>query len=109
MKITKNIEYSGIMVFCEQRGGSLMPEAFEVISEGRRLADECGCTLTGVILGNGISSLASQIGGYGADRVIVCDAPELEPYTTEAYTNVLHAIIQKEKTAIFINIASALG
>ena len=32
----------GVWVFCEQRNGKLMPTDYELISEGRKLADERG-------------------------------------------------------------------
>ena len=35
----------GVWVFCEQRQGSMMPTSFELISEGRKLADELGTKL----------------------------------------------------------------
>ena len=31
--------YNNVWVFCEQRQGKLMPTDFELISEGRKLAD----------------------------------------------------------------------
>ena len=33
-------EFSDIWVFCEQRDGKLMNTDFELVSEGRKLADE---------------------------------------------------------------------
>ena len=47
-------DYKGIWVFCEQRYGQLMPTDLELISEARRLADEMGCGVTGILLGSGI-------------------------------------------------------
>jgi hypothetical protein len=40
--------FKGVWVFCEQRQGKLMPTDFELISEGRKLADELGVELCGV-------------------------------------------------------------
>ena len=34
--------FKDVWVFCEQREGKLMPTDFELISEGRKLADELG-------------------------------------------------------------------
>ena len=36
--------FKDVWVFCEQREGKLMPTDFELISEGRKLADELGDT-----------------------------------------------------------------
>ena len=37
----------GVWVFCEQRQGKMMSTSFELISEGRKLADELGTKLYG--------------------------------------------------------------
>ena len=37
--------FKDVWVFCEQREGKLMPTDFELISEGRKLADELGVKL----------------------------------------------------------------
>ena len=34
--------FKNVWVFCEQRQGVMMPTTFELISEGRKLADELG-------------------------------------------------------------------
>ena len=37
--------FKNVWVFCEQRQGKMMPTTFELISEGRKLADELGVNL----------------------------------------------------------------
>ena len=93
--------FKDIWVFCEQRNGVLMNTDFELISEGRKLADERGSQLVGILLGHNVEGLAKELGGYGADKIIVCDDPELEVYTTDAYTKVIEEYnkrIQDEKS-----------
>jgi len=78
--------FKGVWVFCEQREGKLMPTDFELISKGRDLANELGVNLCGLLLGGeGIESAAKELGGYGADKVIVCESPLLATYTTDGY------------------------
>ena len=68
--------FKDVWVFCEQREGKLMPTDFELISKGRDLANELGVNLCGLLLGGeGIESAAKELGGYGADKVIVCESP----------------------------------
>lgn len=50
-------EYKGVWVFCEQRQGALMPTDFELVSEARKLADELGCEVTGLLLGDNVEAL----------------------------------------------------
>ena len=46
--------FRGVWVFCEQRGGELNPTCFELLSEGRKLADELGVNLCGLLLGDNV-------------------------------------------------------
>ena len=70
--------FKNVWVFCEQRQGKMMPTTFELISEGRKLADELGCNLYGILLGDDVDALASELGGYGADGVYVYNSPLLK-------------------------------
>lgn len=103
-------QFQDIWVFCEQRGGKLMSTDFELISEGRKLADERGVKLVGLLLGGeGISHTAEELGGYGADKVIVLEAKELEIYTTDAYTDAVCDIVEQEKPEVLLLGASNIG
>jgi electron transfer flavoprotein alpha subunit len=103
-------EYKGIWVFCEQRNGELMSTDFELVSEARRLAGEIGCKVTGVVLGGeGMEAAAKELGGYGADEVIVCEDPLLEVYTTDAYTKVLCDLVNEYKPEALLIGATNIG
>lgn len=101
--------FHGVWVFCEQRGGTLMPTDFELISEGRKLADELHTELCGLLLGKDVASLAAELGGYGADKVIVCDDPLLENYTTDAYAKVVCDAVMDRKPEILLIGATNIG
>ena len=103
-------EFSDIWVFCEQRDGKLMPTDYELISEGRKLADQRGSKLVGLLLGGeGIEKAAGELGGYGADKIIVCEDPALAVYTNEAYTNVVCDIVMERKPEVLLIGASNIG
>ena len=102
-------EFSDIWVFCEQRDGVVNPTSFELLSEGRKLADDLGEELCGLLLGGDVQSLAKQLGGYGADKVYVCESPLLDPYTTDAYTKVLCDAVQELKPSIVLIGATNIG
>ena len=99
----------GVWVFCEQRQGSMMPTSYELISEGRKLADELGVKLYGILLGDGIEGIAKELGGYGADGVYVCDHPLLKNYTTDGYTKVICDVIEEYKPEIMLIGATNIG
>ena len=93
--------FKDIWVFCEQRNGELMNTDFELISEGRKLADERGSQLVGILLGHNVEGLAKELGGYGADKVIVC--------TTDAYTKVICDAAMDLKPEVILLGASNIG
>ncbi|MEY8317323.1 acryloyl-CoA reductase electron transfer subunit beta [Oscillospiraceae bacterium 50-58] len=99
----------GVWVFCEQRQGSMMPTSYELISEGRKLADELDTKLYGILLGDGIEGIAKELGGYGADGVYVCDHPLLKNYTTDGYTKVICDVIEEYKPEIMLIGATNIG
>ena len=106
-------EYKGVWVFCEQRQGALMPTDFELVSEARKLADELGCEVTGLLLGDNVEGIAKELGGYGADKVMVCDSPLLKDYTTDAYAKVVCDMVNEYKPEVLLigvtNIGRDLG
>lgn len=101
--------FKDVWVFCEQRQGKLMPTDFELISEGRRLADELGVELCGLLLGDGVEGLAKELGGYGADKVYVCDHPLLKNYTTDGYTAAICQVIEEYKPEVMLFGATNIG
>ena len=102
-------EYKGVWVFCEQRQGALMSTDFELVSEARKLADELGCKVTGLLLGDNVEGIAKELGGYGADEVLVCDSPLLKDYTTDAYAKVVCDMVNEYKPEVLLIGATNIG
>ena len=101
--------FKNVWVFCEQRQGKMMPTTFELISEGRKLADELGVELCGILLGDNVDGIAKELGGYGADKVYVYNSPLLKDYTTDAYTKVITDAVEEIKPEILLVGASNIG
>jgi electron transfer flavoprotein alpha subunit len=99
----------GICIVAEQREGELRKISFELASEARRLADQMGQSVTAILLGSNIKEKASELGKYGADKVIVADDNRLATYTTDAYVSVIAQVAQKEEPNIILLGASVQG
>jgi electron transfer flavoprotein alpha subunit len=97
------------MTIAEQRDGEIRKVSYEIVSEGRRLADSLGQDLTTLLLGSGIKDKAVTFGHYGADKVLVADDPRLETYTTDAYVSVIDELVKANDPAILILGASVQG
>lgn len=49
-----------------------------------------------------MDGLAKELGGYGADTVLVYDSPLLKNYTTDGYTKVLTEAVMEYKPRSFL-------
>ncbi|MEA4893802.1 MAG: acryloyl-CoA reductase electron transfer subunit beta [Oscillospiraceae bacterium] len=101
--------FKDVWVFCEQRQGNLLSTDMELLSEGRKLADELGVKLCGLLLGDCVEGIAKELGGYGADEVIVCESPLLKDYTTDAYAKVVCDMIMDMKPEVMLFGATNIG
>ena len=102
-------DFKGVWVFCEQRQGELQSTVLELVSEGRKLADDLGVELAGLLLGDNVEGLAKEIGAYGADKVILVDDPALKDYTTDAYADVICKAVMDKKPEIVLIGATNIG
>ena len=101
--------FKNVWVFCEQRQGKLMQTSLELISEGRRLADELHVDLCGILLGDNVADMCADLGAYGADKVYLCESPLLKDYTTDGYTKVIVDMIEEFKPEVMLFGASNIG
>ena len=99
----------GVWTIAEQREGELRKVTYEMVSEGRRLADALGQELTTILLGSDIKEKAAELAKYGADKVIVASDPRLEPYTTDAYVAVISELVKVGDPSVLILGASVQG
>ena len=102
--------FKGVWVFCEQREGQVQAISYQLLSEGRKLANDLGVELSGVVMGSGLAEAdLKTLGGYGADRVYNIDSPLLKDYTTDGYAKALCDLIMEKKPEIMLIGATNLG
>jgi electron transfer flavoprotein alpha subunit len=88
---------SNIMIYGEIKAGKIKKTAFELASEGRKLADQLGGTLTAFLMGSQAEQFAPDLARYGVDTVYVAEAPQLDTYNSEYYAQALAHIIEEKK------------
>ncbi|MDD2235615.1 MAG: electron transfer flavoprotein subunit alpha [Kiritimatiellae bacterium] len=101
--------FTGVWIFAEQRAGEIQDVAYELLAEGRKLADELGEELSAVLMGFNIRDKAQTLIEWGADKVYVVDGAELEEYETDLYTDILAALIHRYKPEIVLAGATSIG
>lgn len=102
-------EYKDVYVFAEQREGVIQPVALELLGKARDLAEALGEKVVAVLAGAGVKDKAQVLIEYGADTVIVADAPELKDYLTEQYAQAVYQVVSEYKPNIVLFGATTIG
>ncbi|MGE5552517.1 MAG: FAD-binding protein [Betaproteobacteria bacterium] len=102
-------EASDLWVFAEQRNGRVAEVVFELLGEGRKLADKLGQRLVAVLLGSGTEAAVAELAARGADRIHVFDDPRLARFADDLYTSALVELIRAERPAAILYGATAIG
>ncbi len=102
-------DYNGVWTFAEQRGGVLEPVSFELLGEGRCLADQSGAELAAVLLGHQVENLAPVLMARGADVVYLADSPSLDYFVCHWWAQVMADMIKQYRPDIFIFGSTPIG
>lgn len=102
-------DYKDVWVFIEHKMGRIANVSFELLGEGRKLADALGCKLSGMLLGDGVEECAREAIRHGADKVYLTESPILKEYRTDAYTAGAVNLIKQYKPEIVIFGATTQG
>ena len=99
-----------VFVYCEIEGTAVAEVSQELLTKGRKLADELGVQLHAVVAGTGIKGKAEdQILPYGVDKLFVFDGEGLFPYTSAPHTDILVGLFKEEHPQICLMGATVIG
>ncbi|MDR3436246.1 electron transfer flavoprotein subunit alpha/FixB family protein [Telmatospirillum sp.] len=104
--------YKGVWVFIETERGHVHPVSWELIGEGRKLANTLGVDVWGVILGpQGEANIAAanEAFAHGADGVYLMEDPILAEYRTVPFNKGLCNLVNTYKPEILLLGATTLG
>jgi electron transfer flavoprotein alpha subunit len=93
---------SKVLIYAEIKAGKIKKSAFELASEGRKLADALGGDLGAILIGSGVESFGPELAKFGVDTVYVAEAPELENYNSEYYAQALAQVITQSSPEIVL-------
>lgn len=93
------------LVLAEALEGALRNVSFEAIAAAKQLTDD----VTAVVIGDDVKALATELGEYGADRVLVIEDERLKHYTPDGYGQVLRQVIDQESPDMIVLGHTALG
>ena len=100
---------NNIFVYCEIEEGKVVDVSLELLSKGRKLANEINCQLEAILIGTGIAGIEKQVFPYGVDVAHVADSEGLYPYTTMPHCEIIKGIFKEEQPEIAIFGATSVG
>ena len=101
--------FKDVWIFAEQKDGKVQSITYELLGEGRKLADQLGMRLVAALLGHNMREKSGELIQRGADLVYVVDRPELAYFQDEPYAAVLIDLIRKYKPCIMLCGATTIG
>ena len=101
---------NNVFVYCEIEGTLVQEVSQELLTKGRKLANELGVELHAVVAGTGIKGkVEDQILPYGVDKLFVFDGNDLFPYTSAPHTDILVNLFKEEQPQICLMGATVIG
>ena len=101
---------NNVFVYCEIEGTTVAEVSQELLTKGRKLANQLNVELHAVVAGTDIKGkVEDQILPYGVDKLFVFDAPELFPYTSAPHTDILVNLFKQEEPQIALMGATVIG
>ena len=101
---------NNVFVYIEIEGTEVREVSQELLTKGRKLANELKVELHAVVIGTGIKGkVEEQILPYGVDKLFVFDAPELFPYTSAPHTDIVVNLFKEEQPQICLMGATVIG
>lgn len=98
-----------VWVFIEQRSGKPADVSFELLSKGRKLAENLNGKLKSVVIGGDVMDIAKATFKFGAEEALVVDNPALHDYLTMPYSRILNELVEKHKPRIVLFGATVIG
>ena len=101
---------NNVFVYCEIEGTTVQEVSLELLTKGRKLANELGVELNAIVAGAGIKDkVESQVLPYGVDKLFVFDDERLFPYTSAPHTDILVNLFKEEEPQVCLMGATVIG
>src|ERR1700746_3997232 len=91
-----------ILVVTEQRQGKWNNTSFETLAAAQQIAKETAGTISGLVIGKGIASLADEVAAKNVSEVLLVEHDLLEAYTPDGYCVALKQVIESAKPELVL-------
>jgi electron transfer flavoprotein alpha subunit len=86
-----------ILVITELRQGKWNNTSFETLAAAQQIAAETSSTVSGVVIGKGVSAFAGELAAKDVAEVLLVEHDLLEAYTPDGYSIALKQLIEQSK------------
>ena len=86
-----------ILLITEQRDAQWNKISFETLAAAQQIVQHTNGTLTGAVIGKGLSTLADELAAYQLDEVLAVEHDLLEKYTPDGFALALRQVIESAK------------
>ena len=101
---------NNVFVYCEIEQATVQEVSQELLTKGRKLANQLGVELHAIVAGTDIKGkVEDQILPYGVDKLFVFDGKGLFPYTSAPHTDILVNLFKEEQPQIALMGATVIG
>ena len=92
-----------ILLITEQREGQWNKLTFEALAAAQQIASEAKASLSAVVIGKGVASLADELAGWQISEVLLADHDLLEKYTPDGFSLALRQVIESAKPDLVLS------
>ncbi|MFN3556167.1 MAG: electron transfer flavoprotein subunit alpha/FixB family protein [Bacteroidales bacterium] len=100
---------NNIFVYCEIEDGHVAEVSLELLTKGRKLANEIDRKLEAIVIGHNLKGIEKQIFPYGVDVIHMADNSRLYPYLTLPHTEIIVNLFKQEQPEIALFGATSVG
>lgn len=91
-----------VLVYVENAGGKFKKSTFEVVSYATAVAEQLKTELVAISIGDLSQDDLSNLGKYGASRVLNVSNDKLKAFVIQAYASVISEAAKKESSSVII-------
>lgn len=100
---------NNVFVYCESEEGIVSEVSLELLTKGRKLANDLKSSLEAVVIGKNFRDVETQIFPFGVDVLHIAEDPRLDPYQTLPHASILINLFREEKPQVGLMGATAIG
>ncbi|MDE5812283.1 MAG: electron transfer flavoprotein subunit alpha/FixB family protein [Muribaculaceae bacterium] len=102
-------DQNNLIVYCEFEDGKVADVSLELLTKGRQLANQLGCKLEALVIGDNLKDIEKQLAPYGVDLVYKVEDKRLYPYTSNPHAAILINLFKEIKPQVCLMGATCIG